>query len=97
MKSGAKHGTHQRTGIKAVARRGQDFARRVSAVKRGDAATVTVANNVRWRVEVAKKASLTMCIIGLPAGLVLGLPFVWGLSIFGIIANVINMKRYGII
>ncbi|MHC4881586.1 MAG: SHOCT domain-containing protein [Planctomycetota bacterium] len=41
--------------------------------------------------------SLTMCIIGLPAGLVLGLPFVWGLSIFGIIANVINMKRYGII
>ena len=41
--------------------------------------------------------SLTMCIIGLPAGLILGLPFVWGLSIVGIIVNAINMKRYGII
>ena len=41
--------------------------------------------------------SLTMCVIGLPAGLILGLPFVWGLSIIGIIVNVINMKRYRII
>ena len=41
--------------------------------------------------------SLICCVIGLPAGLVLKIPFVWILSIIGIVVNLINMKRYGII
>ena len=40
---------------------------------------------------------LTTSVIGLPVGLMLSLPYVWGLSIAGIIISVYKMKRCGII
>ena len=40
---------------------------------------------------------LSASIFGLPTGLVLGLPYVWGLSIAGIVVGIIKMKKYGII
>lgn len=40
---------------------------------------------------------LTTSVIGLPAGLLLHLPLVWGLSIAGIIISLYKMKRHGII
>ena len=41
--------------------------------------------------------SLVCCVMGLPAGLILKIPFVWILSIIGIVVDLVNMKRYGII
>ncbi len=35
--------------------------------------------------------------IGLPAGLMMRLPYVWGLSIAGTIVGLYKMKKYGII
>ena len=42
------------------------------------------------------KGTLIICsVIGLPAGLILNLPYVWILSIFGIIVASIKLKRMG--
>lgn len=41
--------------------------------------------------------SFVTSLIGLPVSLILGLPYVWGLSIAGIIVGLYKMKRYGVI
>jgi type III secretory pathway component EscS len=38
---------------------------------------------------------LTVSSIGLPVGLILNLPYVWVLSIIGIIVSLIKMKKQG--
>jgi hypothetical protein len=38
--------------------------------------------------------SLTVSIIGLPVGLILNLPYVWVLSIVGIVVSLIKMKNH---
>ena len=45
-----------------------------------------------FRVRVMT-GSLVLCLIGLPVGLILKLPFVWGLSILGLIIGPIKLSR----
>lgn len=40
---------------------------------------------------------LTCSVVGLPIGLILELPYVWSLSIAGIVIGAIKMKKYRII